>query len=55
MMRVKGATSRVKSAISRIKGATARIKGAISRVKGQAIALLTRQLVFQGAIFEFRS
>ncbi|MGF1937522.1 MAG: hypothetical protein RM347_024565 [Nostoc sp. ChiQUE02] len=47
MMRIKGATSR-------IKGATSRIKGASPRIKGQAIALLTRQLVLKGAIFEFR-
>lgn len=52
--RIKGATSRIKGATLRIKGATARIKGATARVKGQAIALLTRQLMFKGASFEFR-
>ncbi|MBD2510556.1 hypothetical protein H6G91_25340 [Nostoc muscorum FACHB-395] len=38
----------------RVKGATSRVKGATSRVKGLAIALLTRQLMFKGASFEFR-
>ncbi len=52
--RLKGVTSRIKGATLRIKGATSRIKGATSRIKGQPIALLTRQLVLKGAIFEFR-